>query len=63
MIPAFEFFLLSEIHKILGVPRATVFWWKRNGKLSVHQTFSGIPYVARNELVEFIRSYLGKECN
>lgn len=63
VIPAFDFFLLSEVHKILGVPRATVFWWTKNGKLMIHRSFSGTPYVIRIDLIDFIRSYLGRECD
>lgn len=61
IVPNQSSFTPSEIRKLLGVSRNTVYYWLAEGKLPYQPSFFGGRAVFRADLVTFIEQYL--ECS
>lgn len=60
IVPDFPSFSPAAIAQLLKVYRSTVQYWLANGKLDSFTDNIGERYVLRDELVRFVREYLGR---
>jgi len=59
-VPLQPSFTLGDVALVLGRQRSVVQYWKTAGKLTIHRNFRGRAYVMREDLLIFVRAYLGQ---
>jgi len=59
-VPLQPSFSLGDVALVLGRQRSVVRYWQTAGKLTSHLNFRGHVYVMRDDLILFMRAYLGQ---
>jgi len=61
VVPPVPAFSPAAVAQLLGINRGTVHYYLEQGKLGFIRDNIGERYVLRDELVRFVREYLGRE--
>jgi len=60
VVPVFPCFSPAAIAALLHVYRSNVQYWMESGKLDSFEDNIGVRYVMREELIRFLREFLGR---